>query len=160
MARNLEVESAKEQDDVVVARACIFDAAGNILLLKRSGNNSRGVGKWECPGGKKKDTETIPVAFSRELRKETGIHADPIAHFEAAPERLILDGKYKGKTYKSHFAFIRVKDTQVKLSYEHDEAAWVSVDSVFDYDLTEDTRTALTEFKPIIIFASHMEQTG
>lgn len=160
MPTSSEFEREPAESELVVARACIFDETGRILILRRSDKNSRGVGLWECPGGKKKPSESIESAFSRELYKETGLEAAPIAHFEPAPERIIPDGKYKGMTYKAHFAFIRVRDTSIRLSGEHDEFAWVNSSEVFEYALTDDTRKALEEFAPIINFASHMDQTG
>lgn len=145
---------------LTVGRACIYDLNGRILLLQRSAENSRNVGLWEFPGGKKKPDETVAESFSRELAKETGLSIFPMAHFTEASERNIHDGKYAGFVYKSYFAFIRVNDTEITLSPEHQAYAWAYYQDVMDYDLTIDTRDALTNLRPLIEQPYIMEGTG
>lgn len=131
--------------NVVVGRACIYDSRGRILLLRRSEHNSRNVGLWECPGGKLKHGETIEEALTRELQQETGIYADPISYFTKTSEYTISDGKYKGQLYQSHFAFIRIEEQPIYLQKEHSDYIWTSYNQAMDYELTEDTKMALSQ---------------
>ena len=51
------------------ASAIVPDAAGRIVLLRRSDN-----GRWALPGGVMDIGESIAQAVAREVREETGLH--------------------------------------------------------------------------------------
>ena len=53
--------------------ALIFDDRGRVLVQQRAES-----GKWSLPGGTIDPGETPPEAVRRELREETGLHAEPV----------------------------------------------------------------------------------
>ncbi|WP_295803976.1 8-oxo-dGTP diphosphatase MutT [uncultured Microbulbifer sp.] len=61
-----------EKKCVHVAVGVIFGSDGRILLAKRPDHLHMG-GRWEFPGGKVEDGESIQQAMSRELREELAI---------------------------------------------------------------------------------------
>lgn len=150
MRKSFEHAPVPDADTVTVGRGCIFDMNGRVLLLQRSHQNKRNVGKWECPGGKKKPNETIEEGFLRELAKETGIHISTTVHFGEPTRRTILDGEYAGQVHEVHFTLIRVREEEVILSAEHQSYAWVHFSDLRNYDLTDETRNSLIASRPII----------
>lgn len=58
----------------------VYDGRGRILLTRRAPEKSF-AGTWENSGGAAQAGESSLEAITRELREETGIHADP-ADFE------------------------------------------------------------------------------
>ncbi len=60
---------------VHVAAAAIFNAAGEVLLARRSADQHQG-GLWEFPGGKVEPGEPVLEALARELHEELGIDID------------------------------------------------------------------------------------
>ena len=57
---------------VHVAVAVIQDAAGRVLLTRRAEDVHQG-GRWEFPGGKVENGESLSQALHREIREELGI---------------------------------------------------------------------------------------
>ena len=55
------------------AGACVRDAEGRILLLRRSD------GLWSVPGGGLEPGERLDQAVAREVREETGLEVEPTA---------------------------------------------------------------------------------
>ena len=55
-----------------VAVGIIFDTNKNILVAKRDMQKFQG-GRWEFPGGKVENNETVFQALQRELKEEIGI---------------------------------------------------------------------------------------
>ncbi len=54
--------------------AAIIESEGKILIAQRAKNDHL-LGKWEFPGGKVEEGETLQECLQRELREELGIHA-------------------------------------------------------------------------------------
>ncbi len=57
----------------VVTKVAIFDDMDNLLIIKRSMDDSWLAGHWELPGGKVDDDEDFIAAAAREVHEETGI---------------------------------------------------------------------------------------
>lgn len=104
---------------VLAVKALVFDKDGQCLLLRRSPNNRSFVGCWEWPGGKVDDGEDFATATAREMKEEAGLEIELCAlagatEFETPQVRVVLlcmEAKVLGG--------------ELKLSHEHDAAAWV-----------------------------------
>lgn len=113
---------------VISVYAIIRNQQGEFLLLRRAENSHSNPGKWDLPGGKLGPQEPLTEAVVREVWEETGITAvvGEIAGyttFELPQKRviaIIFNGGYV------------IED--IKLSYEHIEYSWVSLDNVLELD--------------------------
>lgn len=79
--------SVKKPKRIGIVEALIYNKKGEILLLKRSKNNSTWVNKWQLPGGKVEKSESFIHAIKREIREESslscaGIKAEKIFCFK------------------------------------------------------------------------------
>ncbi|MBU2523473.1 MAG: NUDIX domain-containing protein [Nanoarchaeota archaeon] len=103
---------------------------GKYLLLKKLKDMvPENSGKWECPGGKIKETEDPEKALLREIKEETGLECKivkelPLLHME--------NEKYDSTC---HVYLVESRVTNVKLSDEHSEYRWVSPKEVKNMDL-------------------------
>ena len=113
-----------EKPYIISVYALVLNEKGEFLLLRRSENSHTNPGKWDLPGGKVNPDETLKEAVVREVEEETGISIYPgeIAgevNFELPKKRVIaivFNGGYV--------------ISEVKLSYEHIEYAWTSLESI------------------------------
>ena len=58
-----------------VVAAALYDEQGRVLIADRPAGKHM-AGRWEFPGGKVGNDETLPDALSRELHEELGIKVD------------------------------------------------------------------------------------
>ena len=63
-----------------VAVAIIINSNNEILISRRSENQHQG-NKWEFPGGKVEEGESVEQALSREIKEELGIEILSPQHF-------------------------------------------------------------------------------
>jgi A/G-specific adenine glycosylase len=54
---------------------------GNSLLIARRPKDGLLGGLWECPGGKRREGESLEAACAREVAEETGIAVSHVQHF-------------------------------------------------------------------------------
>lgn len=111
-------------ETLVVAKVVLVNAEGKILQLRRSESDVRRPLEWDIPGGHTEGNEFAAEAAARETLEEAGIAVDPhslklsFAMTEAvSEERSVTWLFFVGYTTK----------TDVVLSHEHVEFAWVSL---------------------------------
>jgi 8-oxo-dGTP diphosphatase len=117
-----------EKPYIVSVYAVLRNEKDKFLLLRRSENSHSNPGKWDLPGGKLIRGEPLEEAVAREVWEETGISIVPgeiagYATFEL-PEKKVIAVVYNG-------GYI-IAD--VKLSGEHTEYAWFSLNSIWELD--------------------------
>lgn len=54
----------------------VFNQAGQVLLIREQPLAGESIGHWKLPGGMTEPAEHLVTALVREVREETGIHAD------------------------------------------------------------------------------------
>jgi 8-oxo-dGTP diphosphatase len=102
----------------------------NKILIARRKKGKAMEGKWEFPGGKVEDNETLETALKRELKEEFG-----------------MVFKNNGKLGQSVFKYpqVKVKLTAFKCEFvnasfiltDHDDFKWVNPKELQNYDLAE-----------------------
>ncbi len=70
-AKRSKKAKPKAKRFVRIVEAVVSDSRGRVLVLKRSGNNTIYVGKWQFPGGKARVGEGAKQAIKREVFEET-----------------------------------------------------------------------------------------
>jgi 8-oxo-dGTP pyrophosphatase MutT (NUDIX family) len=95
----------------------IVDTSGRVLFIRRSRTAPTRSGQYEHPAGLIEPGERPPQAALREAFEETGIDLPPwrlmLLRVEEGPKGL-------------HFVYTArvMRDTPVRLSYEHDAYEW------------------------------------
>ncbi len=125
---------------VVLAGLVMKD--GKVLLLKRSADEAILPGLWELPSGKKEPLEGWREALVREVREETGLAAEPVAPvsvFDYVTER----PDETRDTTQINFLMRPDGRTEVSLSEEHDDYAWLDESELDSRNISEGTKNAL-----------------
>jgi len=112
------------------AGAVIYRVEGGdfkFLILKY------GLGHWDFPKGNVEKGESELETVKREVLEETGI--DKIEIIDGFKERVGYYYRMKGNLiYKTvNYYLARTDQKEVKLSYEHEDYAWVTVDEALKY---------------------------
>ncbi|SEG11708.1 8-oxo-dGTP diphosphatase [Caloramator fervidus] len=108
----------------VVAAIIIRD--GKVLIARRKDGNIKG--KWEFPGGKLEKNETYEECLLREIYEELKMEVKIIMPFE----RVVYE--YEGGKIKLVSFIVKPLSLDYKLSV-HDDALWVKVEEVENFDL-------------------------
>lgn len=123
----------------ITVKAAIVEG-GKILLLRRgyrSGKAKQGL--WELPGGGVEKGESPDFSLRREVMEETGIEISDIKP-QLIWNRSRVEGEIIGITY-----IASAVNTEVKLSDEHIEYAWVRADELDKYDMMQGLHDELRE---------------
>jgi 8-oxo-dGTP diphosphatase len=144
---------------VIVPRCIILNDCNELLLLRRSAQESSFAGKWEFPGGKwdygpvdNRLPEGLKGARDRELSEEIGCKIKLLSPLAYPVDRIIEEGKYQGVPHLSLFYLGRLaSDNGVMLSKEHDRQAWVPNDEVLDHQLTQASAAGFLGLRPLLM---------
>ena len=121
----------------------ILNDNGEFLIIQRSKTDSH-PGLWELPGGGSEFGEHPQDAVKREVREETGLDVE-VLH----PISVISHLKHDSVQLIMLVFFCRMTDTTqtVKLSHEHIDYTWISVETYYDKKKTEFIRQIMENFK-------------
>lgn len=114
----------------VVAKVLLVSPSGSVLLLRRSGSDSRRPLQWDLPGGAVDDGESFHAAAVRETMEEAGIvihERDLTLGFSMAEET------DKGNVCWLFYVAPVTAPLAVTLSHEHSESQWVPLAEVENY---------------------------
>ena len=115
--------------------ALIENAAGELLLLKRSPAKRLAPGRWGFPAGHIEPGESPEQCATRELKEEIG------ADFTAELVRSfgpVRDTLYGGR-FEIHLFHYRWQNGRVVLNDEHTDYAWVGRENFISYDPMDGT---------------------
>lgn len=126
----------------ISAHVFLFDRNSNTVLLhKRDENTVFNPNMWAFFGGGGEANETPKDCGTRELEEETGIKANK--------EDLMPLVNYFNDKLKTHryvfFVEKWIPKSDINLT-EGKDCEWISLDKVFDYNLTEKTEQDLKTF--------------
>jgi 8-oxo-dGTP pyrophosphatase MutT (NUDIX family) len=99
---------------------------------------------WGFPKGHIETGESEEDAALREIREETGLDVNLIDGFRAVDEYWY---QHKGQRVKKQAVFFlgEAKDRESKLSWEHEEIAWLSYEAALQRLKYKNLREILTE---------------
>ena len=112
---------------ITTVAAAIILHDHKVLIAKR---NSKGklAGKWEFPGGKLNPGETFEECLARELKEELNIRVKVLQYFAENTYT------YSYGTVNLIGYYVEWIDGAITLNV-HDQAKWVEVDKLIEYDL-------------------------
>ena len=116
----------KAGDYGLVVCVWVYDGKGSLLMTRRAKGKSF-AGTWENSGGAAKIGESSLEAIQRELREETGIHAEP-------EKFVLIDSGIDGNTHYDYYCLrrnISVEDVILQPG-ETDAVKWVGFDQVHE----------------------------
>lgn len=114
-----------EKPYLVSVYAVLRNEKGEFLLLRRSENSHSNPEKWDLPGGKLTRGEPLEEAVVREVWEETGISIALPVEIAGYTTFELPDKKVIAIIYNGGYLI-----ADVKLSHEHMEYAWISLDSI------------------------------
>lgn len=113
---------------VLGVAAVIWDAQGNVLLIRRAKEPRKG--QWSLPGGKLEFGETLIEGVRREVREETGLEVEILGLVDVA--ETIRDASVGAAD--DHFVLIdygaRVISGTAVAASDAAEARWFSVEEL------------------------------
>lgn len=137
----------KERPQVMlVVRCMIINADGDVLIARRSDNDSHKAGYWEFPGGKLDEGQDLNTALKREVKEETGLTLNTVSNVSYIESEMIDSGKYNGLAYVVIVAKGNVKETKVSLSDEHSDYKWVNPKMIPDLNYKKHVKKSLEIF--------------
>jgi len=126
----MQVENEKKSDEKVITAvgAIIINEAFKMLIAKRPYDKPMPF-KWEFPGGKLEENESLEKCCVREIKEELSVDIDVQEYLGYE------DIVYKSKTFCLHFFIASMKDEHqdIKLN-EHDEVQWVGIEDFERFD--------------------------
>lgn len=126
---------------VLSVKSLVLDNEGRCLLLKRSMSSKGNPGKWDLPGGKMDDCECFDEALIREVCEETGL--------DISMTGLVGSAESESETRKIVYLIMEsrcLSGSQVRLSDEHDEYAWVERRELGSMDVVPQLRSVVNEY--------------
>lgn len=117
---------------LTVVAAIIQDAEGNYLCCKR-GDWKAAPGKWEFPGGKPEEGETLENALIREIKEELNTEIKILRQFDRS-----ATGEIELVTFVCELA-----GEKPYFSTDHSELRWVAENELSKLDWAEPDLPAL-----------------
>lgn len=109
------------------------------LILKRHPNSSSNPNRWELPGGKVDDGENFDKALIRELKEETNLDIK-IGDLVGAVQE-----DFPHKKTVAIIMNIELISGEIKISEEHVDWKWVSIDELESFDISGWFKTFLND---------------
>lgn len=108
------------------------------LLISRRQQGKHLAGKWEFPGGKVEQGESLELAMCRELKEEVGLTATEYKLFDS----LVFD--YDDLALTLHF-YLVTGFTGQATELEGQQIKWVKAAELIDYDFPKANKTILNK---------------
>jgi len=125
----------------IVLAGVVFNQQGKALILQRNENEDIYPGMWELPSGKREFFESSHDTLIREIKEETGLDVEIIQPCSVFEYKIEKPNEVRDST---QINFIVTSNTsEVKLSEEHQNYAWVSKDDIDKYEMSDETKKVI-----------------
>jgi len=127
MDKNKKQEVApKSRVMTLTIKAVVMNEKGEFLTLRRSKDNKYSIGKYDLPGGHIEENESLKDSVIREIKEETGLDVrfGEIIDVVEFPE----DSPQFKEEKRGLRCICYASSDEVKLSHEHDEYQWITLD--------------------------------
>ena len=131
----------KKSKEFCVVEALIYNSKDEILLLKRSKNNSLWVNKWQLPGGKLETNESSLRAIKREIKEESSLSYPNIRLKKVFYFNNVFKGVNERVSLKVYSCKLS-KDSLV-LSVDHSSFKFINPKKIKKSSLTEISRISI-----------------
>ncbi len=111
-------------------RSVVKNEENKILILRRHPKSRTNPHKWELPGGKTEKGELFDEALIREVKEETDLDVKVGDFCEAVQD------DYPHKRTVQLIMYSKDIKGEVKISDEHDDWMWASIDEIKSLDIT------------------------
>lgn len=129
---------AKIQSYYIGVKGIVQNESGEVLLLRDTQHD-----KWELPGGRVDENQTIKESFEREVKEELlGAKLEVLGQLVHAAQGDFLVENYHKLLLLFYLARVNLPN-KIALSTEHDEFAWVNRADYVNYDMYETDRAAI-----------------
>lgn len=133
----------------IVQKAVIINEKGQILIVRRSGTDTRRPLQWDLPGGQLEEDEELMAGVEREIFEETALEVSGTHLVFSKTEYRTWKGGNEASVvfllYASHY-----ENGKVVLSSEHDMCEWKTIEEalpMFEYPLHIEYLKYLLEHK-------------
>ena len=121
----------------LTVRGIIKNDSGEILIVKRHPKSRTDPEMWEVPGGKVEKGEFFADALVREIKEETNLDVN-IGDFAEA-----VQNDYPHKRTVQIMMYLVDVEGDVKISDEHTEFMWASLDEIRTLDISTSLKKVL-----------------
>lgn len=111
-------------------RSVVKNKKDEILVLRRHPKSKTNPHKWELPGGKIENGEFFDKALIREVKEETDLDVKVGDFCEAVQD------DYPHRRTVQLIMYAKDITGDVKISDEHDDWMWASIDEIKSLDIT------------------------
>lgn len=126
----------------VSQKAVILREDGKILAIRRSNTHPLRPKGWDIPGGDLEFGEDARAGMRREIAEETGLEVSDLKVVDA-----ISWTNDRGEFWVTIYYTAKTKTDQVKLSWEHDDFAWVTPEEFQQLDALPRVKKIVGEVK-------------
>ena len=113
-----------------------------VLIVQRASDEEAYPDLWELPSGKKEPLEKVTDAIIREVKEETGLTTEIIKMVDVFNFSVEKPDETRDVT-QINFLLKLIGSSEVKLSEEHQNFAWITTDEINNYNLSEETKSAI-----------------
>jgi len=124
-----------EQQTISIA---IVQNEQNKILISRRQQGKHLAGKWEFPGGKVEQGESLEGAMLRELKEEVGLSATQFTLFDS------LNFQYDQLNLSLHFYLVEGYEGE-PVSLEGQEIKWINPSQLSEYDFPKANLTVINK---------------
>lgn len=132
---------------IILAGMVIKD--NKILIIQRNANEEAYPNLWELPSGKREPFETSEDAVKREVKEETGLNVEPVMPVSVFEFKVEKPDEIRDAT-QINFLVKPAGDTQVVLSSEHQNFAWIAENELANYKLSKETQDTIKKVFKLI----------